>query len=148
MFLHRVVDPIDIRVYQEIVPLPGRQVEEMVSSLRKGEAIFLAEHAPQRVLIRLRDTYHAGSTPELEARTTPELRKIDQRMLIELRELAQQVGDEKDDIVASLEAQLLAKEKETEEQRATIAGLQSQIAILSKLSLSLEELPIVVTFIR
>ena len=29
LFLHRVVHPIDLKVYQDIIPLPGREVEKM-----------------------------------------------------------------------------------------------------------------------
>lgn len=143
LFLHRVVHPIDLRIYQEILPLKSKDVEIMVSNLQKGEAIFLDNHEIQEVQIRLRHTYHAGATPELNKIEAPELKKIDLNMLDELRLLAQE-AIKKEDIVEILKTQLLSKDAEIETQKEIIADLQSQITILSKLSLSLDEFPVVV----
>jgi ABC-type hemin transport system ATPase subunit len=146
LLLHRVVHPIDIKIYQEIIPLPSRQVEEMVAQLKRGEAIFYANHEVIKIRIRPRETFHAGATPELNPTASPTLRKIDGRMLEELRLLARQSNeDEEEDTVRQLKRQLVEKETEIEQQRRTIGELRTQIDILSKLSLSVDELPIVVT---
>src|SRR6266568_5690609 len=40
LFLHKVVHPIDLKVYKELIPLPGTRVETMVGALQLGEAII------------------------------------------------------------------------------------------------------------
>ncbi|MFP3205284.1 MAG: DUF87 domain-containing protein [Metallosphaera yellowstonensis] len=51
-FLHKVVHPIDIKVYKEILPIKGREVEATVKTLRTGEAIFYRDGAFKTVKIR------------------------------------------------------------------------------------------------
>lgn len=87
VFLHRVVHPIDIKVYQDILPLPPREVETMLGGLKPGDAIVLLNHATQVVHIRLRYTYHAGSTPTLDADARPRLRAVNKGLLEQLKAL-------------------------------------------------------------
>lgn len=82
-FLHRVVHPADVSVYQDIIPLPTKEVEQMVASLEKGSAIVLFEHKPQVVKIRLRHTYHVGATPSLDLEKREHVKKIDAKLLAE-----------------------------------------------------------------
>ena len=40
LFLHKVVHPADLKVYKEILPLPSKDVVDMVTALNVGECIF------------------------------------------------------------------------------------------------------------
>lgn len=84
LFLHRVTYPSDIKVYQDIIPLPPRDVEEMVYALAPGQAIALWNHEVKTVQVRMRHTFHAGATPNLEPTETPQLRKLDADLLRQL----------------------------------------------------------------
>src|SRR5579859_7907909 len=87
VFLHKVVHPTDIKVYQDIIPRPAREVEAMIASLQKGQAVVLANNQVQVAQIRLRHTFHVGATPELDQAAAPELRKIDAATLEALHKL-------------------------------------------------------------
>ncbi len=141
LFLHKVVHPIDLRVYKELIPLPATQVEMMVRKLQPGEAIIVYNHEANIVRLRLRSTFHAGSTPVLNRTAQPKLRKLDASLLKELRALTTETarstyGDE--------QARLSKKVEELERlialKDAEIQRLQNQIDLLSKLSISVESL--------
>src|SRR5712691_4587360 len=87
LFLHKVVHPIDLKIYKDLVPLPGAQVEDMVRRLQPGEAIVLYNHQVQVIRLRLRSTFHAGSTPTHRPSIQPKLRRLDEAVLKELRAL-------------------------------------------------------------
>src|SRR5439155_12491920 len=87
LFLHKVEHPTDLRVYKDLIPLPATQVEDMVRRLRPGEAIIVYNHEASIVQLRLRYTFHAGSTPTWNRVPQPKLRKLDAGMLKELRAL-------------------------------------------------------------
>lgn len=139
LFLHKVVHPIDMKVYKDLIPLPGTQVEEMVASLQTGQAVVISQHIPQVAQIRLRSTFHAGITPTLGAIVEPELRHIDAEMLRELQTLMQQKRGQSEGNsearqakrIQELEALIAAKDAE-------IVRLQERIAILSALSMTVE----------
>lgn len=143
LFLHRVVHPIDIKVYQEILPLPPRQVETIVGKLQPGQAILLRDHQATVVQIRLRHTFHVGATPELTTSVLPELRRIDAALLNELRRAISQGTEQEDGVteVKQLHAKLAQKDVEIEQLHALVEKLQLQIDLLSKLELTLNESP-------
>lgn len=85
MFLHKVIHPVDLRVYQDLIPLPARQVDEIVGNLQSGEAVVLYKNKPIVARIRVRETFHAGATPTLFDAPEPALRKLDEAILAELR---------------------------------------------------------------
>ncbi len=87
LFLHQVVHPVDMKVYQDLIPLPPREVEEQVRQLARGQAIALLHNQVQVARIRVRHTFHVGATPGLDRATQPELRRIDAGLLDELRRL-------------------------------------------------------------
>lgn len=138
LFLHKVVHPIDMKVYKDIIPLAGAQVEEMIGQLQPGQAIVLSQHIPQVAQIRLRHTFHAGITPTLGVVTEPELRHIDSATLQELQALMKQARPH----ASNTEAKQARRIKELEEalaiKDAEIARLNEQVAMLSKLSVALE----------
>lgn len=143
LFLHKVVHPIDLRVYKDLIPLPAAQVEDMVRRLRPGEAIVVYNHEAKIVQLRLRHTFHAGSTPTWNRVTQPKLRKLDTGMLKELRALT--VGTDRMASGNNEQAKLAKRVRELEEaitlKDAEIQRLQNQVDLLSKLSLSIEGLP-------
>lgn len=84
-FLHRVIHPVDLRVCQDLIPLPARQVDQMITSLSSGQAAVLFENKLTVAQIRLRSTFHAGATPSLGETPLPTLREIDKAILNVLR---------------------------------------------------------------
>ncbi len=85
VFLHKVVHPIDMKVYQDMLPIKARDVAALVGKLTTGEAVFMVNHQVQTVHINLRETYHAGFTPGLEGVEPPSMQPIDENLLKELR---------------------------------------------------------------
>lgn len=133
VILHRVVHPIDVKIYQEILPLPARLVEERVGALQKGDALVLVDHKVTTARIRLRHTYHAGATPELDATQRPHLPRADDSMLAELRRLvttpADATGKDAKDVgeVERLRAELNKREGMITARNTEIARLKQQI---------------------
>jgi uncharacterized protein len=148
LFLHRVVHPIDIRVYQEILPLPPKEIEAMISQLRPGQALVLSDYKVEALQIRLRHTFHVGATPELSPSDLPKLRRVDAALLGELsRLLANARYDEEDDqrrTIKRLEELVEQKELELAEQKTLNEQLKLQIDLLSKFEISLGKLPHVI----
>ncbi len=130
LFLHKVVHPVDLKVYKELIPLPGTQVEAMVGGLQQGEAIIVFNQNVTAAHIRRRHTFHAGATPTLGTTVEPELRRVDETMLRELQALLEaqkqtMAGPDQSRRIKELEAVLIAKD-------AKIAYLQKRIAFPSK----------------
>lgn len=84
LFLHRVVHPTDLRVYKDLIPLPAKEVEEMVGRLEPGQVVFVYNHKAELVSVRLRHTFHAGATPQLDAVVAEKLKHIDAKVLDKL----------------------------------------------------------------
>src|SRR2546421_9406686 len=112
LFLHKVVHPTDLRVYKALIPLPAAQREDIVRRLRPGEAIIVYNHEASIVQLRLRYTFHAGSTPTWNRVPQPKLRKLDAGMLKELRALT--VGADRRTSSNNEQAKLATKVKELE----------------------------------
>ncbi|MFP3218390.1 ATP-binding protein [Acidianus sp.] len=51
-FLHKVVHPVDLKVYREILPLKAKEVADVVKSLDVGEALFYMNGRVEKVKIR------------------------------------------------------------------------------------------------
>jgi hypothetical protein len=143
LFLHKVVHPIDLKVYKDLIPLPAAQVEDMIRKLQPGEAAVVYNHQVEIVHIRHRHTFHVGSTPMHNTVKQPKLRRIDDAMLRELRTLiasAENGESSKDE-----RAKLLHRIRDLEElavlKDAELQRLKEQVELLSKLSISLEGLP-------
>ncbi len=139
LFLHKVVHPVDMRVYKDLVPLPPSEVEKVVGSLYPGQVVIVSNHVPQIAQIRLRDTFHVGSTPTLGENATPELRQIDEALLRELQKTiatsSPVVKDEKRLEKRVKELEVLLVEKDVE-----IKKRDEQIALLSRLSVQMNGL--------
>jgi uncharacterized protein len=143
LFLHKVVHPIDLKVYKDLIPLPSGEVEDMVRKLLPGEAIVVHDNQVHILRMRVRHTFHAGSTPIHASIGHPKLRKLDEAMLKELRLLMASNQQSSSDIDERMK--LARRVKELEEALALkeieIHRLQSQIDLLSKLSISIENVP-------
>ncbi|BDC19505.1 DUF87 domain-containing protein [Acidianus sp. HS-5] len=64
-FLHKVVHPVDFKVYREILPLKAREVSDTVKSLDVGEALFYMNGRVEKVKIRKYEE-SAGNTEAVE----------------------------------------------------------------------------------
>jgi len=131
LFLHKVVHPVDLKVYKELIPLPGTQVETMVGALQLGEAIIVFNQKVTAAHIRQRHTFHAGATPTLGETVEPELRRVDEKTLRELQALLTAEkqtlpGPDQARRIKELEAVVAAK-------NAEIAKLRKQLSVPSKL---------------
>jgi len=134
LFLHKVVHPIDLKVYKELIPLPGTQVEAMVGALELGQAVVVFNQHVTAAHIRSRHTFHAGATPTLGTTVEPELRRVDEKTLRELQALLtseKKAANEPDQArrIKELEAVIAAK-------NAEIAKLRKQLSLPSKLRVS------------
>jgi len=145
LFLHKVVHPIDLKIYKDLVPLPGTQVEDMVRRLEPGEAVVIFNHHVQVKHIRLRNTFHAGSTPTYKPIAQPKLRRLDEAVLKELQALISKTNGA--NLGSNERLKLAHRVKELEEvlslKDAEIQRLQSQVELLSRFNISIEGLPIV-----
>src|SRR6266567_530753 len=134
LFLHKVVHPIDLKVYKELIPLPGVQVEAIVGALQQGQAIVVFNQSVTAAHVRLRHTFHAGATPTLGTTVEPELRRVDEKTLRELQALLAPEkntapGPDQSRRIKELEAVIAAK-------NAEIAKLRKQLSLPSKLRVS------------
>lgn len=122
LFLHKVVHPVDLKVYKELIPLPGTRVETMVGRLQQGQAIVVFNQGITAAHIRLRHTFHAGATPTLGETVEPELRRVDDKTLRELQALLKAekqtvTGPDQARRIKELEAIVAAKNIEIAELR-------------------------------
>ncbi len=149
LFLHRVVHPADLHVYEDLIPLPTREVGEQVRALATGQALVVRRDWVQAVRVRQRHTFHAGATPGLDDRSAPELRRVDAALLAELQALlgTQAVpGDDPEQTalrrqVAGLEAALASKDTRIAELEAEVGRLRVQVGVLDSLELLLVTQP-------
>ena len=142
LFLHKVVHPIDLKVYKDLIPLPTAQVEDMIRKLQPGEAVVVYNHQEHVVQIRHRHTFHVGSTPTHDTVKQPKLRRIDDVMLRELRALIVNTknGESNKDVHAKLILRIRELEELAVSKDAEIQRLKEQVDLLSKLSISIERL--------
>jgi hypothetical protein len=139
LLLHRVVHPVDIRVYQDILPLPPKEVETLISALNPGEAIVLNNHHVEVIQVRLRRTFHVGATPQLDSVTTPRLRRVDKKLLNNLRQLLDSVHEYEDaneKLIKQLQETVVEKDAIIEELQKQVEQLKVQNEILGKIELS------------
>ena len=85
----------------------------MVRKLQPGEAIVIYNHEANVVQLRLRYTFHAGSTPVWNRTSQPKLRKLDTGLLKELQALTAKTTQ--DTIYGSEQTKLTKKVEELEQ---------------------------------
>ncbi|HLI69693.1 MAG TPA: DUF87 domain-containing protein [Ktedonobacteraceae bacterium] len=143
LFLHKVVHPVDLRVYKDLIPLAANEVEEKIRKLQPGEVVVVANFLTSVVNIRLRHTFHAGSTPTHETPAHPKLRKLNTAVLSELRSLtlSSQVPSTTEDERVRLTRQVKELQEALTLKEAEIERLKNQVELLSKITISLEEMP-------
>jgi hypothetical protein len=142
LFLHKVVHPIDLKIYKDLIPLIPAQVEEIVRKLEPGEAIIVHDHLVDVIHIRLRHTFHAGFTPLYEPVTHPTLRKLDETTLQELKTLIATISTPSaEDSKAKLEQRIKDLEDVLSLKEQEIQHLKDQVSLLSKLRLSIDNWP-------
>lgn len=138
LFLHKVVHPTDMRVYKDLIPLPSADVESVVGGLHPGQVVVVSNHTPQVAQIRLRDTFHAGSTPTLGQVAQPELRRVDASLLQELQKLIAASSPHMAKDEKRLEKRVKDLEQLLVERDATIKKQAEQIEMLSRLTISMQ----------
>ncbi len=136
--LHKVSHPKDIEVYEELVPLPAKEVRAMIAHLRKGSAIAvyedetLPEDVPSDVVvqvqIRNQETYHVGSTPTFETTEPIVLRELDEALVKELQTLLAEAQPGESERERSLLRQMAALQEERAQQEEVIGGLRQALA--------------------
>lgn len=160
--LHKVSHPKDIEVYEDLVPLPTKEVKAMNSRLRKGSAIVMYEDEtlPEdvasdvvvQVQIRPQRTYHAGATPTFEQEESITLRQLDESLVQELQRLLAETEPGESELERQLRRQIAALEEkqarqeevfielhgdlQTKEQQ--IRELSTQVDLLSKIKVSFD----------
>jgi hypothetical protein len=131
LFLHKVMHPTDMRVYKEVIPLPGQEVEALVNSLQVGQALLVDQRGVQAVHLRQRHTYHAGDTPAFGIEQPPLLR-IDEQLLGELQALLG-AAQQEDQSEALLLKRIRTLEQTLAEKEAEIETLRRENDLLSRL---------------
>jgi len=160
--LHKAAHPRDIEVYEELIPLPARDVRAMISRLRKGSAIAvyedetLPDDVPSdlvvQVQIRNQETTHIGSTPTFETAEPIVLRQLDAALVTELQALLADAQPSESERERPLLRQIADLQAERAHQDEVIIGLQEalaateaqldelkrQVTLLSKITVSLD----------
>ena len=138
LFLHKVVHPVDLRVYKELLPLDSAEVDDVVPKLDVGEAIFYYRGEAEKVRIRKRYTFHAGYTP-LEVSRRPLKLKSISREILRIIEEAKKVSKRREDEIYRLRRENEILKAKLEEQGKIIRKLQDQVELLSKLRVKVEQ---------
>lgn len=150
LFLHKVVHPTDMKVYKEILPLPGKDVSKKISELNVGECILFFGNEIETIQIREQETYHAGFTPSLDLVQTPQLKEVSKGILKSVKTLTVSKKKEKSKVerleskIHKLEAVILEKDthiQKLEDDMETISRIkiefkQPSIAKISKAVIS------------
>jgi len=137
LFLHKVIHPSDLKVYKEILPLPPKDVGNLVSSLEIGECIFYYGEICKPVHIRLRKTFHAGYTPTLGEVKSPTLKTISEEIIKSIKELTASKR-KKMDKIERLEQEIDNLKAELREKERTIQRLNEELEILRKIKVEIE----------
>jgi hypothetical protein len=142
-FLQKVIHPLDLQVYKDLIPLPAKEVEAIVPSLLPGQAIVLWNNQVQVVQIRPRHTHHVGSTPGLDGLAKQDLKKLDTSLLKEVKKLT--TTTEKPPLS---KMELAPIKDETPVLKAEIEKLKKQLAqkdeIINQLKAELDSVKVVV----
>ena len=137
LFLHKVVHPADLRVYREILPLPSKDVLEIVTSLNIGECILYYGEICKPIQIRKRKTFHAGYTPQLTETKAPQLKAISQEIINNLKELTKSTKIEEKSVKQLIEENRRLKAI-IKEQKEKIRFLEQELNMLKKSKLKPE----------
>jgi hypothetical protein len=124
--LHSVFDARDVKAYQEIAPDVSKAT---MLGLQPGEAILVypQKRIVQVVGVKLRETYHAGYTPGMEAVEQPAFAGVDENKLAALREAlaVSPIGEKPDTRIAGMQTTI-------DDQRQQIEALQAQVERLTQ----------------
>ncbi len=139
LFLHRVVHPADLKVYQDILPVHKAKIHRIVPSLAVGECIFYNGSFEKVIRVRERHTFHAGSTPQLEKPlNVPSLKKISEELADEIKRAVFQTK-ENQTVIERLTRENKRLLAQLEEKEKEIERLKQQISILSNIKVTIDE---------
>ncbi len=128
-FCHKVTHPADLSVYKDLVPWPGKQVEQIVPALQPGEAILVRSGGTLQVQVRPRLTFHAGFTPSFAPVPVPPMKAVGEELVAALRAMAATSKAADDPLgraqhrIRELEAALSEAEKQRDEAEASARAL-------------------------
>ena len=131
LFLHRVVHPVDMKVYKEIIPWPADKTETVIASLGIGECVAVAPGIVQTVKVRQRATFHAGFTPSFAMARPPMVRRVNDELLEVLRQVTDAHSEE--DELQMLKEQCESLRMQLTERDKRIEQLESELEVVSRL---------------
>ena len=134
-FLHRVLHPADLRIYQEILPIDRKKLREVIPKLGIGECVFYNGREMKIIKIRERETFHAGSTPLFEpSQSIPlTLKNLSEELIQEINRLISNTSelDETERIKREnmrLREEIREKEREIQLLKRRLATVESHTA--------------------
>lgn len=147
-FLHRVIHPIDLAVYKDLIPLEARKVESLITGLGVGQAIYVNGQTVEAVAMRRRSSFDSGATPTMQAEAAPELRRIDASLLAQLQAIAPKAVSSGESRraqgltaqIAELTQQLAEREQTCQQQAQEIEQLRRELALVSQLKVVVERI--------
>jgi len=142
LFLHKVVHPADLKVYKEILPLPSKDVVDMVTALNVGECIFYYGEICKPIKIRLRETFHAGYTPTLKEINPPKLKTISIEIINYLEKITKTEKSKLDEI-SRLKFEIKKLKEEIKEKDEIIQKLYSELSVLRTIKVEIPSITMV-----
>lgn len=132
-FLHKVTFPTDFEVYGDLLNMTRKQVSEAITTVTSGEVFYKVADMIEKRKIRMQHTYHAGSTPTLDAiAKVPDLKKLSEDLLTAFRSITVKSTKE-ESVMDRLEKELEQKKAESLELQKRINNLEQQVEIASRL---------------
>ncbi len=142
LFLHKVVHPADLKVYKDILPLPSKDVVDIVTALNVGECIFYYGEICKPIKIRLRETFHAGYTPTLKEITPPKLRTISAEIINYLEKITKTEKSRLDEI-SKLKFEIRRLKEEIKEKDEIIQKLHDELSMLRTIKVEIPSIAMV-----
>lgn len=138
LFLHKVVHPSDMKVYKEILPIPGNEVSFLISKLNVGDCIFFFENVYDVIHVRERNTFHAGFTPSLKAVKSPKLKVVSNEILKSLQNLTKTKIKEKSE-KDRLQSKVNKLEAKLNEKDSYIEKLERDLETLGRIKVEVKQ---------
>jgi hypothetical protein len=142
-FLHKIVHPVDYKVFSEILSFSTRELSDRIQKLDVGEVYFVNNGEKERCKIRERQSITSGFSPILdEDREKPDLNALKKEMLGKLDECGLEITSKLSKIdkgETSLPLDLVNVEKIfTNCQKKTIEGYNTLYRSLKRPPTSIE----------
>lgn len=120
--LHKVVHPNDLKVYKEIVPVTGGEVETTAKGLKAGQAIWVDGDRAEVVQMRRRQSVDIDTTPGFGPNQLTEIKPVDSGALAELRHLIAEQAASDDENAAEPASEVAIAQTAQNEPRTRIGN--------------------------